>query len=53
VKTRIIFKILVQFSLQPLKICKFSHFNKILLSLVSISNVFHDSFLSIIGVKMC
>jgi len=42
---------LIQFSFLTLKLCGFSSFNKILLSLFNISNTIHDSFLVNIGKK--
>jgi len=44
---------LTQFNPQNLEILEFSHFNKILLSLFDISNVFHDSLLANIEIEMC
>jgi len=44
---------LAQFSFQILKLCKFNHFNQILLNLFDVSNTFHDSFLTNIEAEIC
>jgi len=44
---------LTQFSPSTSKLRGFSPFNQIVLSLVDVSNVFHDSFLDNIQAKMC